>query len=179
MATSSIADYYDLAWAAFQQQVIGMLSAGDPGWMYTTLTSVSVIAYGTSSPTSLPASTTAKNASASTPGPPFSRFPLTTSVSHTGNATSSRTAATLSIPAPDCIYDWDLDYSPEQFWCDCGPNSTYPTIPPTSRATASETVTGNCNYSVLPAATINPTPTRTPTAKVLGQNLIAGCVYEL
>lgn len=41
-----ISDTYDMGWLAEQQVLLGMLSANDPGWEYTTLTG-----YGTGTPT--------------------------------------------------------------------------------------------------------------------------------
>lgn len=84
---------------------------------------------------------------------------------------------TTSMAAPNCMADgapWFLPTS----WCDCGASATYPTIPPSSGATAS---TANCAYTVLPTATIKPTSNTAAVAptNIPGQNGVSGCAYYL
>ena len=82
-----------------------------------------------------------------------------------------------SMAAPHCSVDGAPWFLPT-LWCDCGVSATYPTIPPSSGATAS---TANCAYTVLPTATIKPisnTLVVAPT-NIPGQNGVSGCAYNL
>ena len=76
-----------------------------------------------------------------------------------------------SAAKPTCMADGAPWLDPTSF-CDCGPSSTYSTLPATSGATSA-----NCAYTTLPSNGITPTSKAGVTAptNVPGQNGVPGC----
>jgi hypothetical protein len=90
-------------------------------------------------------------------------------VTSVGFSTSSNATIKLSTSIPDCLADGPPWYSPTS-WCDCGPGSTYPTLPVTSGSTIA-----NCAYTSLPASTIQPASTSAAPTNIPGQGGIPAC----
>lgn len=111
--------------------------------------------------------------------------PLVTPFIYTGDASWIAAQQTLlsaivklgpvyASPKPTCTNNGAAWFSPPT-WCECAPFTppgpyTYATLSASANAT-----TVNCNYSVLPASTINPVTTTPAPTNIPGLNGIPGC----